>query len=310
MGDILLDYAFSVNKITPLPAARAAHIKQVLAIVKPLDSVPTEIVKCTSKTQVTALTANEDVLELFDAGLSSGYILPSNDLNGLANIIEAKMEDFFTILVSSDFTTTELSSLNKGAFKGIIGYSFADTDAAKTFTTKESQVAFYGAPANKAKNMFFAFGKMLSSTFWKNQQYVAMPYDDNIKDLNTAKTLFNDRISFALTSATYGTRLAFFAAGQKAITSPYIIENLKLDAQSAAVSYITLNNPDYTVTDATLLENHIQEKINAKYVDTGLVVSAKISITLVNDNFRATGTVAVPQPKALWGVDVDLIEEE
>ncbi len=310
MGDILLDYAFSVNKITQLPAARAAYIKQVLAIVKPLDSVSTEMVKCTSKTQATALTANEDVLELFDAGLSSVYILPANDLNNLAGIIEAKLEDFFTILISSDFTTTELSSLNKGAFKGIIGYSFTDTDAAKSFTTKENQVAFYGATANKAKNMFFAFGKMLSSAFWKNQQYVAMPYDDNIKDLNTAKTLFNDRISFALTSATYGTRLAFFAAGQKAITSPYIIENLKLDAQSAAVSYITLNNPDYTVTDATLLENHIQEKINAKYVDTGLVVSAKISITLVNDNFRATGTVAVPQPKALWGVDVDLIEEE
>ena len=73
MGDILLDYAFSVNKITPLPAERAAYIKQVLAIVKPLDSVPTEIVKCTSKTQTAALTVNDDVFELFGWRLMEAF---------------------------------------------------------------------------------------------------------------------------------------------------------------------------------------------------------------------------------------------
>lgn len=309
MSDILLNYAFTVNKITPLPSANVAYIKQILAIVKPLDGVPAEIVKCTTKAQVAALTTNEDVLELFNAGLSSVYVLPSADL-GVTEIVEAGMDNFFTVLISSDFNTTELENFSRGMFKGVLGYSFTNETAAKHFAAVEDQVGFYGIAANKAKNMFYAFGVFLSATTWKNQQYITMPYDDGVNDLGTAKGLFNDRISFVLTSDDYGTRLAFFAAGKQAITAPYIYENLKIDAQSAAVSYITLNKPDYTITAASLLENAVQGALDKKYVDTGLVTSASVSITLVNDNFRATGIIAVPPPKALWGVDVDLIKGE
>lgn len=310
MSDILLDYAFTVNTITPLPSANAAYIRQVLAIVKPLNSgVPAVIVKCTTKSQVAAVTANQDVAELFNAGLNSVFVLPSDDLD-VTEIIEAAQKDFFTILISSDFSTAELSDFGKGTFKGVIGYSFSDETAAKNFATVEKQCGFLSLTEVTASNMFFAFGKLLSSTSWKNQQYIQMPKDDGINDLGVAKGLFNERISFVLTSGDYGTRLAFFVAGKQAITAPYIYENLKLDAQSAAVSYIMLNEPDYTITEASLVENAVQGALDKKYVNTGLVTSASVSIELINDNFRATGTIAVPPPKALWGVDVDLIQGE
>ena len=309
--DILLDYAFTVNPIAPLPPVNAAYIKAVLAVVKPKSGVDEKIVLCTSKTAVLALTENEDVASLFDGGMVAVYVLPVADIDDAKDLIEAGMEDFFTVLISSDFTETEAAEYRHAAFKGVIGYTFNTDDAkAKAFAVTENHCAFIGLAGNGAKNMFYSFGKLLSSTSWRNQQYITTPYSDEINELGTAKHYYNQRYSFILTSKQYGNRLAFFVAGQQAITAPYIIENLKLDAQSAAVSYIALNNPDYTVSEASLLSNAIQIALDRKYIQTGLVTSASVTISLVNDNFRATGQIAVPIPKALWGVDVDLIQGE
>ncbi|MDR2426826.1 MAG: hypothetical protein LBD46_06600 [Endomicrobium sp.] len=310
MADTLLDYAFTVNPIVPLPAASAAYIKQALSIVKPKDGVAEAVVLCTSKAQVQALTDNADVLELFNAGMNAVYVLPIADIADAEALIEASKNKYFTVLVSRDFNQGEIGSLNVGTFKGIVAYSFDDEQLAKAFATASRRCGFYGLLSNGAKNMFYAFGKFLSSTSWRNQQYIEMPYDDAISDVETAKAYFNDGVSFVLNSEQYGKRLAFFAAGKQAITAPYIYENLTLDAQSAAVSYIALNNPDYTITEASLIEDEVQQVLNRKYVSTGLVVSANVSIELINDNWRAAGVIAVPSPKALWGIDVDLIQGE
>lgn len=311
MADVLLDYAFTVNPIAPLPAVDAAYIKAVLAIVKPKEGVAKEIVSCMSKSQVLDYTNNLGPGNLFNGGMSAIYLLPISNLADAEELINEKMNDFFTILISSDFSAEELNSFNRGVFKGVIGYAFdSQTDQAKEFAVSNTNCAFMEPAENNANNMFYAFGKLLSGTSWRNQQYIEMPVDDHITMLGHAKELYNNGFSFVLTSEQYGKRLAFFVAQKQAITAAYIYENLKLDAQAEAVSYITLNNPDYTITQASLLENAVQDKINKKYVKTALVESASVSITLVNDNFRATGQMAVPMPKALWGVDVDLIQGE
>ena len=343
MADILLDYTFSVNPRVPMPAASAAYIKQILVIVKPLNSganaaegekkketksqetksqetkfqgsqtsgsqTPKEvkIVRCTSKWQVSSLTANTDVEALFDAGMTEVYVLPSETLDVTAKVESSK--DFFTILISSDFTLSEAVLFKRGTFKGVVGYSFTGIVEAKAFAIVEKQCGFYGSVGNGARNMFSAFGKLLSQPVWRNQQYAQMPYSDGVDDLGVARVMFNDRLSFVLTSKEYGNRLAFFAAGRQAITAPYIYENLTLDAQSAALNYIAANNPDYTLAQASLLENALQSVLERKYVATNLVTAAGVSIELVNDNFRANGTITVPQPKALWGIDVELIQE-
>jgi hypothetical protein len=333
MADILLDYTFSVSPSTLIPLVSAAYIRQVLVIVKPLKSADksvgggatlgtsasnsgggagkvedVKISKCTKKEALAQLTKDEDIGELFNAGMTSVYVLATDSLTGTERLVESS-KDFFTVLISDDFDVNDVKTFKRGRFRGVIGRSFSDVEEAKKFSVEEKQCGFYGTKGMGAKNMFRAFGKLLSHTVWRNHQYERMPYSDGITELGVAKGLFNDRVSFVLTSEGYGSRLAFFVAGKQAITAPYIYENLTLDAQSAALQYIAANNPNYTLTEASLLENALQSVLERNYVATRLVKSAKVSITLdEGNNFRASGTIVVPEPKALWGIDVELVQ--
>jgi hypothetical protein len=130
-----------------------------------------------------------------------------------------------------------------------------------------------------------------------------MPFDDLIDTLGEANSLFDDRISFVLADDEFGKRLGLFACGGKAIVAPYIIKNLRIDLQSAALSWISGNQPAYTIKEATLLENRLREDVIVEdYIETGLISDGTISITLEDDNFVATGDINVAEPKALWRV--------
>jgi chemotaxis protein histidine kinase CheA len=220
-------------------------------------------------------------------------------------LIESSKHKFFTILISSDLSE-RFESFNFGTFKGVVGCSFKDVAKAKSFAVSSKRCGFYSKDGNRAKNMFYAFGKLLSSPTWQNQQYAEMSCDDDINDMGKARDMSDDRVSFVLTSEEYGKRLAFFVAGGHAITSPYICEDLKYNTQQKAVDYIQSNNPNYTLAQASLLEAALQSYIERAYVATNLITSASVNIELIKDNFRASGIITVPQPKALWGVDVEL----
>jgi hypothetical protein len=105
----------------------------------------------------------------------------------------------------------------------------------------------------------------------------------------------------------FGKRLALFAAGGKAIVAPYILKNIRIDLQSAALSWISGNQPQYTIKEATLLEARLQEDvINQDYIDRNLITDGTIAISLVNSNFIATGSINVSEPKALWRVSNEM----
>lgn len=193
--------------------------------------------------------------------------------------------------------------LSAGSFGGVIGVWSSDLSLLGDQAVIEKRCAFYGNSTNKAKNMCFAFGSLLSNALsWKNQQYITMPFDDEIDTLGEAESLFDDKISFALNDDEFGKRLALFACGSKAITAPYILRNLEIDLQSAALTYVSANNPDYTLTEAALIEDECQKVINEDYIATKLISSGKIEITLEEDNFVAAGRITVPTPKALWRI--------
>lgn len=191
-----------------------------------------------------------------------------------------------------------------GTWEGVIGVSSDDTDNLEDLAVIENRVAFYGSSTNKAKNMFYAFGKLLSNVSnWLNQQYITMPFDDDVENLGSANSFFDDKVSFVITDDEFGKRLALFAVGGKAIVAPYILKNLRVDMQSAALSWISGNQPQYTIKEASLLETRLQEDvINQDYINRKLITAGTISITLVNDNFVATGEINVAEPKALWRV--------
>ena len=204
------------------------------------------------------------------------------------------------------------AGLFAGSFDGVVGVSSINTSFLSDHAAIENRAAFFTSVSNGAKNMCFAFGKLLSNpTDWKNQQYIAMPYDDAVATLGAAETLFDDKISFVISDDEFSTRLALLACGGKAIVAPYILRNLEIDLQSKGLQYVSANQPAYTLTQASLLEDELQKVIdgdglengNPGYVGKGWITEGTVRITLEQDNFVASGRINVPTPRALWRIN-------
>lgn len=420
MNNILLDYIFPITSIEPTQQASTAFLKQVLILVKPKIGVPKNIVQVTSMAQVTPLTDNTEAQQLFNAGMSRIYVLPTPDLN-LAAVLEGN-NNFYTILVSSDFdkddieasqatgsvtitsyanlvsgtadkiqvgpyeftaqagaatpgtltfqaassnnsTATSLAAqinaheelselveaeadsgvvtitakvpgyegnsialvydendsnagatvsgatleggdgLSLGTFKGVVGVSETDDAFLAEQAVIENRSAFHTTSETKAKNMFFAFGKILSNFLnWRNQQYIQMPFADDVDEGGEANALFDDKISFVISDAEFGNRLGLFAAGAKAIVAPYIKKNFMIDLQSQALSYVSGNQPQYTLTEASLLEDELQQKVAQKYIDRAWLENATVEVKLEQADFVASGYIDIAPPGALWRI--------
>lgn len=196
-----------------------------------------------------------------------------------------------------------------GVYDGVIGVSSTDSEVIADQAVIENRAGFKSGGGNGAKNMFFAFGKLLSNAVgWRNLQYITMPFNDAVTSLGVALGLFEDRVSFVINDDQYGSKLAMFAAGGKAIVCPYIVKNLRVDLQSASLSWISGNQPQYTLKEASLLETRLQEDVINSYIAQKEIVSGSILITLVNENFVATGSIRVAEPKALWRSENELIQ--
>lgn len=308
MKDVLLEYVMKVDAYAPTPSASTAYIRKVLCIVKPLPEGATgTITECTTKAEIQALTtANCHVL--LEAGLPSVYVLPMNDLN-IADIVEADNKKFFTILVDGAFTNEDLNGFDAGDFAGVVGWTVENREQAKSWGYGNSNVGFYDLDDNGSKNMYYAFGKLLSANNWKNQQYIEMPYGSGISSINQAELMFEDSISFVLTSEEYKNRLALFASNRRAIVAPYVYEELTLKLQSKALQYISLNQPNYTEAEASLLEDALQGVVDG-YVEQGILTHGKVVVSLTDEQFVAQASINIPEPKALWRIRATMKQGE
>jgi hypothetical protein len=112
-----------------------------------------------------------------------------------------------------------------GGFDGVVGVASSDDTFVAAQAAIEKRAAFHTTTANKAKNMFYAFGKLLSNQLnWLNQQFITMPVADDVDEAGEAESLFDSKVSFVLSDDDYGNRLALFAVGGKAIVAPYIFK--------------------------------------------------------------------------------------
>lgn len=308
MKDVLLEYVMKVDAYAPTPSASTAYIRKVLCIVKPLPEGATgTITECTTKAEVQALT-NANCHVLLEAGLPSVYVLPMNDLN-IADIVEADNKKFFTILVDGAFTNEDLNGFDAGDFAGVVGWTVENREQAKSWGYGNSNVGFYDLDVNGSKNMYYAFGKLLSANNWKNQQYIEMPFGSGISSINQAELMFEDSISFVLTSDEYKNRLALFASNRRAIVAPYVYEELTLKLQSKALQYISLNQPNYTEAEASLLEDALQGVVDG-YVEQGILTHGKVVVSLTDEQFVAQASINIPEPKALWRIRATMKQGE
>jgi hypothetical protein len=189
-----------------------------------------------------------------------------------------------------------------GEFTGVTGVSSTDDTFLATQAAITNRCAFHTTSTNKAKNLFYAFGKMLANSLnWRNQQYITMPVADDVETLGDANALFDDKISFVISDSEFGNRLALLACGGKAIVAPYIIKNLQIDMQSAALSFVSGNQPSYTKKNAALLENE-EQKVVDSYIERELIEAGTVEVLLEQENFVASGYINVAEPKALWRI--------
>lgn len=202
---------------------------------------------------------------------------------------------------------TDGTGITLGTFDGVVGVSSDDEEVCADQVTYLNRCAFF--TANGAQNMCYAFGSLLANASnWLNQQYITMPLNDGVAELGDANALFDAKVSFVLHDDEFGNRLALFSVQGKAIVAPYILKNLRIDMQSRALQWISLNQPQYTIKEASLLETRLQEDVINSYIALGRIESGSIEITLVNANFVANGEISVPQPKALWRVFSEMRE--
>lgn len=204
--------------------------------------------------------------------------------------------------VTGSGTLTNGDGLELGVFDGVVGYSSTDEAFAKTFGSVDQHSGWLNGNGSGAKNMFYGFGKLLSNlATWANQQYIPMPVSDAVTTLGSANTAFDDRVSFVITDADFGSRLGLFAAGGKAIAAPYIGKNLRLDLQSRTLTWIAANQPTYSNVNAALLEGVLQDEIiQQRYIDTKLIDDGVIEVKLLQSNFVASGFIDIAEPTALW----------
>lgn len=189
-----------------------------------------------------------------------------------------------------------------GEFTGVIGVSETDDAFLADQAAIENRSAFHTTSGNKAKNMFFAFGKLLSNALnWTNQQYITMPFADDVDTLGEANSLFDDKISFVIEDSEFGERLSLFACGGKAIVAPYIRRNLEIDMQSRALSYISGNQPAYSKTQAALLEDELQKVVNS-YIERQWIEAGVVEVKLEQENFVASGYINISEPRAMWRI--------
>ena len=305
MAKVLLDYFFPISEIEIVNAASTSFLKNVAVIAKGIapdeeTPAPEAVTVVTSIAQLEGLTENQEIKQLFNAGLNKITLITVNDIEDAA--LEGLDREAFTLLVSSDFTKVQVAAMDFGAFGGVIGVTSDDTVFLKAQAAIKNRVAFYSSVENKGANMFAAFGKMLSNQLnWRNQQYTSMPKDDGVNSLGQAEALFEDKISFVMNDSEFGLKLSLFAAGGKAIVAPYINRNLQIDLQSKALVYISGNQPAYTVKQAALLEDSLYSVID-QYVERQWIEEGIVEIKLEQSNFIASGYINITEPKALWRI--------
>lgn len=272
--------------ITIVYADTGTGATAVVSVVEKTITVAIEAGETTNETIHTALLASTAAMALVSVELLDDEITPPAD--------------------PGQTLADGLDPMTIGTYEGVVGISSNDKVFLKAQAIIKNRCAFYRAGTTGAKNLLFAFGKLLANPLnWYNQQYIEMPFADGVTLLGDANNLFDDRISFVIEDAQYAKRLGFFVCGGQAIVAPYILKNLVIEMQGTALNYLATNNPQYTPTQASLIEDELQKVID-EYKLRQWLESGNVDIKLEQSNFVASGYITVSEPSALWRFFVEL----
>lgn len=298
-------------------------------------------------------TDNTSVLQLINGGLSSIRLLVSESLGAIDSLLDDT--EFYTLGISKDFPEEESSEFVPTTFSGVVysiasnkskalkllsdniskltkaksAYkeraAIAQRDrsdtaiqqlkaSAEELATMHRRCAFFDVHYND-EGAHYAFGKLLSSTYWRDQQYIQArnPSWASATKLGEADDLFNKRISFYLSDSKYGTRLAFFGAGGQSITEAYVDRYIQLDIQGTGLNYISANFPRKTASSLIKIEDRLQDVIDKytaqpfEYLDASR--DNKIQLFDVGEMYYLSGLLDMQVAQPIWRIKVEVTQE-
>lgn len=308
--DTLLDYVFTAQAREVIGAASRSYLHNVLVIAPLASGATAGVYEVTSAGQVAQYTSATGPSYLLNAGMSRFYLCAAANIAAAIKLIQADRSKYFTILIDPAFSKeSDLLTLDS-EFAGVIGWTTSNASDGRDYqgVATANHTSFIDVENSNGANMYTAFGALLSAANWRNQQYIAMPAQGVTDSLGVAEGYFQDRLSFVLNSEEFGNRLAFFVNRGRAITAPYLYEEIQLDLQSWSLTYINANMPDYTDVEAAKMQSYLQKRANTKYVDTGLVEMLSVNVLANQDNFVMSGNVGISEPKATWRIKADITQ--
>lgn len=314
-SNILLDYAFKFTEIKGAQPADLSYLKKVAVVVKAKTSSGADAVvkDVTSPADAVQYTDAENLDALFSGGLSIITLIICENIGDCTTVIDEAKQ--YTVLIDVEWDAAEIKGLSLGTFKGVVGASFGLQADAEAYAALEKHCAFLDATSPKAYGMYYAFGKLLSGVFWRDQQYVSITSTAvyTVEDLGIAEALFSKKVSFYLGDSQYGKKLGFFGAGGEAITVPYINEEMKRIIQSSGVNYLALNQPRNISISRIRLESTLQDVIDgyaeAPYLYLDPDGTNEIILSASNVAFTLNGTLAVKVAEPIWRVAVQARQE-
>ena len=315
-------WAELINEVEQVTATANGSVIEILALAPAVTvSIANAILLIPSIVQVTdpddleLLTdQHRDIQAVFDGGLNSVYLIITDDALEIPAIITDQECTFFTIYGSKSFTPAEYLIAFAG-WQGVQAFTTHQNSFITDNANQDNTCLFFENTGSYSTARcyygLFAFGSLLSSNAWRNQQYISITEANGspVDDEGEADTLFDDRGSFYLTDDEQGTRLAFFVAGGKSITTPYINREVQVFMQSDMLSYLSANQPYNIETSRRRLEQ-IGGNVLTDYLDDGLLDPDGdnfITITTSNEQFIVNGELTTAEAVALWRVRIDAI---
>lgn len=319
MSDFLTyDYTVRVSLQPTLTTVSLDYIRKVAIVCLAKDGTPQtiQVLENASKQQIEANTQNLEISKLIEAGIPSVtlIILPTSAA-GIASAkseIQARLNKEFTVLIASGITGSTSEITDSARLNGnVIGKAFQDSGIQEAKELALTDCAFIDNDQSLG-GMYYAFGRLLASSKWSNQQLITAPQAAStvtVADVGTARNYKEERLSFYLDDTKLGRNLGFFVAGGASIVDRYVRAEVARKIQETGVQYISREQPinSEDIRDSLTLE--MRAKVFTPYEDQNLLIKGQSTINIKESSteiFDADGDFSMVLPVALWGLNINL----
>ena len=273
------------------------------------------IVEVTDKAQLLAISTSYayEIDGVFDGGLNRVSLILLSSITDLKTELIDQESSFYTIHSCSAYKANEFMGQVEN-WKAVKAFASNSNVNCSLYSKTENTCTFFNNEiVSSSYKSLYSFAKILSATFWRNQQYIsAQSSKGAVLSKGFAESLFDDRVSFYLHDETSGTRLGFFVAGGLSITTPYIAKEIELKMQYEMTNFLTVNQPFNVELERAELER-IASSLLEEYKESGYLDPNEINeikVTKSAEVFVVNGNLTTSPSIALWRIKIDSFQTQ